>query len=127
MSLSKPARILIVNALLRGQPFSFENTYLALFSSTTGLVDGTTVNEIIGGGYARTPITWGAPNAIGTVAATAVTTPQATSAWGSIGAYGICNSATDGIVTVYGAAASPNPIINTGQSLKINSLQVSFT
>lgn len=127
MSLSYPARILIVNALLRGQPFSFENTYLALFSSTSELVNGTTNFEITGGGYARTPITWGTPIVTGAVIATNVITPIATSSWGPIGAYGICNSATGGIVTIYGAAASPNPVIGTGQSLKVNALQVLFT
>lgn len=90
--------------------------YCALFTTTPGPAGGGV--EVTGNGYARTPITFGAPaNGVMTNSADC-TFPQASGGgWGTIAYFAIFDSATTGNMLYYGSLTA-SKTINSGDQLK---------
>jgi len=117
----------IIDAMFRGQPYSFPTTlHFALFTATPGEAGGGT--EVSGGGYARVPITASLANFAGTQGAGTTTASTGTSGttsnnvaiqfaaptanWGSVVAVGVFDAATGGQMLVYAPLTTPKTINN---------------
>jgi hypothetical protein len=110
--------------LFRNAAYTSPTTvYAALFDGTasTGLLEaGTLTGEIVGNGYARTAITFGAPTAgLGSNSA-AVTFPAASGGnWGTITYMAIMDASTAGNVLMY-TALDATVTINDGNQFQFN-------
>lgn len=87
--------------------FAKPTVYLALFTSVTGLENGTLTNEVSGGGYARKAFTMPAAVVFGSggksTSDVSVDFDVATEDWGQMQAWAIMDAATGGNVLHYGA------------------------
>jgi hypothetical protein len=81
--------------------------YLALFTSVTGLEDGSLAHEVTAGGYAR--VAFAMPAAVDaesggrSVSTASVDFAPATADWGAMQAWAVMDAATGGNVLHYGA------------------------
>jgi hypothetical protein len=110
----------VLNEVLRNIEYAQASTvYVALFTSPTDKNGGGT--EVSGGGYARQPVTFGAPGAgiNGRKVANSadVTFPVATAPWGTITHCAIFDAATGGNM-LYQGALEASKAIDTGDQLK---------
>jgi hypothetical protein len=110
----------ILNEVLRGINYTPPATvYVALFTSPTNKNGGGT--EVTGGGYARQPVTFGAPRP-GTdgrkVSNSAeILFPQATAPWGTVTHVAIFDAATGGNM-LYQGALEESRTVNTNDQLR---------
>ncbi|ODA09248.1 phage tail fiber protein [Paenibacillus polymyxa] len=99
-----------INAALRGIPFTPPSqVYVALYTSAP--TDSDTGQEVVGGGYARRPVTFSAPvvqDRRAVVASTSdVVFPIASAKWGLITHVGIRDAAAGGNLIYHGAITTP--------------------
>jgi len=101
------------------------NVYAALF--TVAPTDAGGGTEVSGGGYARQQITWGGAVTAGNGDTTTANSADirfpsgvadATTDWGSIVAFGVYDSLTDGNLLFYGSL-SASVVVNSGDSFKL--------
>lgn len=115
----------LVNATLRGTAYTAPTSvYLALY--TTDPTDADTGVEVTGGGYARKPITFGAPTDGVTTNSANVTFPSATAGWGTVTHIGIRDAETGGNLLYYAQLTTARNIL-TGDTLSFLAGQVSVT
>lgn len=116
------AEALVLNALLRGIPFTPPvAVYAALFTAAPGEAGGGT--EVSGTGYARQAVTFGAPTT-GTTGSTCTNTADvdystAGSSWGTITHFAIYDAATGGNEVYYDALTTPITV-NNGDPVKFS-------
>lgn len=85
----------LVNAVLRNTAYTSPATvYAALFTTATDDAAGGT--EVVGGSYARTAVTFGAPSNGVTSNSGTVTFPTATASWGTVTHFAIMDAASGG-------------------------------
>lgn len=99
-----------INYFLRGQSVSrASQLYVALYK--TDPTDGDTGAEVVGGGYARQPITFGQPTQQSDRAVSTNTDriefPRSTNSWGEVAYFGIKDAREGGNLLVYGAFNRP--------------------
>jgi len=107
----------MLNAVLANTAYTSPATvYVALFTATPGPSGGGT--EVSGNGYARQPVTFGAPANGSMTNSSTCTFPQATGGgWGTIGYFGIFDNASAGNLLYYGALTA-SKTINSGDQLQ---------
>lgn len=120
----------LIDALLRGQTFTFPTTvYVALF--TANPTDSSAGTEVTGGSYARVAVACSMANFAGTQSAgsttessgtsgttsnnVALTFPAPTANWGTITGAAIMDAATSGNVLLFGALSTPKAV-NSGDA-----------
>lgn len=115
----------LVNAVLRNTAFpSVATVYVALF--TADPTEAGTGTEVVGGAYARQPITFGAP-ADGVTSNTAdVNFPVCTADWGTITHAAIFSAVAGGDMYFY-APTTFNKLIQTGDQYVIKAGQLTVT
>lgn len=107
----------LINATLRNTSYTSPTTvYVGLYTSDP--TDANTGTEVSGGSYARTAVTFGAPNNGAALNNAAVEFPQATGSWGTVGWIGIHDAATSGNL-MYHTALDVSKTIDTGDIFKI--------
>ena len=115
----------LINATLRNTTYTSPATvYVALFTSDP--TDAGSGTEVSGGSYARTAVTFGAPNNGVTTNSAAVEFPQCTSSWGTVGWIGIMDASTSGNL-LYHTALDASKTIDTGDIFKISTGNLSVT
>jgi hypothetical protein len=118
----------ILNEVLRNVEYAQPATvYVALFTSATDKNGGGT--EVSGGGYARQPVTFGAPGAgvDGRKVANSaeVAFPVATASWGTITHVAIMDAATAGNMLYQGAMEASKTIgVNDQLKFAVGDLSV---
>jgi len=103
--------------------------YVALCTVTVlDTMTGTTITEPSGGGYARVICqTWDACAGAGaTENSQAITFPQATTSWGKITDFAICDAATVGNMLAYGAL-TVSKSVQTGDTPKFDTGDLDIT
>lgn len=99
--------------------------FLALFRNVSGnaatnLEAGTLTDEVTGGSYARTAVTFSAASSGTTSNNVTVTFPTATADWGTITHVAVMDSLTSGNVLFWGAVTTPK-IIENGDTFQVTS------
>ena len=124
----------LIDALLRGQSFTFPTTLeFALFTSATD--DAGAGSEVTGAGYARAPITASLANFSGTQAAGStdassgtlsessnnivIEFPSPSGDWGTITHIAIYDTHTDGNMLFHGALTAPKTVLSGGSPPKL--------
>ena len=116
----------LLNAVVRNTTYTSPSTvYLALFSSSTGLEEGTLTNELTGGGYARQAVTFSAPSNGVVTNSGNISFPEATSDWATIRGMAIMDASTGGNVLFSTATGSKDVL--TGDTLIILDTELSIT
>jgi hypothetical protein len=110
----------ILNEVLRGINYTPPTTvYVALFTSPTTKDGGG--SEVSGGGYARQPVTFGAPgpgvDGRKVSNSAEILFPQATAPWGTITHVAIFDAATGGNM-LYQGALEESRTVNTNDQLR---------
>ncbi|HRE87630.1 MAG TPA: hypothetical protein PK095_00700 [Myxococcota bacterium] len=116
----------IANHVLRNTPYTSPTTvYLGLFTAAPGEAGGGT--EVSASGYARQPLTFGAPTDGVVENSGTLTFGPAGASWGTITHTAIFDDSTGGNMLLYGALATPK-VVDTGDSLSFaaGALDVSF-
>ena len=115
----------ILNATLRGTQYTSPSTvYIALYTSDP--TDADVGTEVSGGGYARQPVTFGAPSN-GIVSNSAkVEFPVATALWGTITHIGIRDALTGGNLLYYGPLTAARTV-DVDNQLIFNVGQITVT
>ena len=108
-SLSNYGLAAVLNALLRQQSYTATSAYVALYSSDPGMTD--TGTEISGAGYARMPVTFGAPVAGVCSNTAAVIFPTAIGDWGNVTHAGIRDALTGGHLLFHGILDFPETVL----------------
>jgi hypothetical protein len=109
----------LINATLRNTAFTSPSIiYVALYTSNP--TDADTGTEVSGGSYARQVVTFAAPSDGLTASNVAVTFPQATSNWGTVGWIGLRTALTGGNL-LYHTALDAAKTIETGDIFTIAS------
>jgi hypothetical protein len=99
----------LVNAVLRNTAYTSPATvYAALFTTATDDASGGT--EVVGGSYARTAVTFGAPSNGVTSNSGTVTFPTASASWGLVSHFAIMDAATNGNRLFHGALQVPKTV-----------------
>jgi len=107
----------LVNATLRNTTYTSPATvYVSLWTSDP--TDAGSGNEVSGGSYARTSVTFGAPSNGASLNSSAVEFPQATASWGTVGWIGINDNSTGGNL-LYHSPLTTSKTIDTGDIFKI--------
>jgi hypothetical protein len=102
-----------------------QHVYLGLFKADPGEA-GATVNEVVGGSYARQEVFFGAPSAGSVANVTVVTFPLATAVWGTVSHLGYFDAPTGGTMLYYGALGAAKAVaVDDFVSFAIGSLIVS--
>lgn len=105
----------VLNHTLRNTAYTAPAAvYLALFTADPTRA-GTQTNEVSGGSYARTAVTFGAPADSGSaeeVKNTIVNFPTPTADWGVVTHWGIMDATTAGNMLYHGALTSSKTIQN---------------
>ena len=109
----------LLNATLRGISYTAPSTvYVALY--TTDPTDADVGSEVVGGGYARQPITFSAPVDGNANSNVDVVFAVATATWGTITHIGLRDAATGGNLLYHIELSSANQkTINADDQLKI--------
>ena len=90
--------------------------YVALFTADP-TDTGDTTNEISGGGYARTQVTFAAASGGSASNSADVTFPQATADWGTITHFGLFDASTAGNM-LYSGALTASKTVSNGDTFK---------
>ena len=122
MSFKIPVANLILNAF-RGQPFSLTGLYVGLFTSDPGNDGDSVGHEVVGGSYARVPVSFGDPQSGWMKNTATLTFPKATANWGTVTHVCLCSALTGGQVHISGSLISSVAIV-TGQTAQIQNFFV---
>lgn len=107
----------LINATLRNTTYTSPATvYVSLW--TTDPTDAGSGNEVSGGSYARTSITFAAPSNGVTSNSADVTFPQATASWGVVGWIGLNDASTGGNL-LFHTPLDTSKTIDSGDIFKI--------
>lgn len=117
MAMSDYLETALLNHVCRGIAYSAPTSlYLALYTSAPTDAGGGT--EVSGGGYARQPVTFGAPSNGQVTTTDAIEFPVATADWGTIVAIGVFDDETGGNLLFYGNLDASKQIF-AGDQLRI--------
>lgn len=115
----------LINAVLRNTTYTSPATvYVSLW--TTDPTDAGSGNEVSGGSYARTSVTFGAPSNGVTSNSADVTFPQATASWGVVGWIGLNDASTSGNL-LFHTPLDTSKTIDSGDIFKIASGSLTVT
>lgn len=115
----------MINAVLRATSYtSPANVYVALY--TTDPTDADTGNEVSGGSYQRTAVTFGAPSNGVTTNSANVTFPTATGSWGTVTHIGLLDAQTSGNL-LFHTALDVSKTISSGDIFTISTGNLSVT
>lgn len=115
----------VINAVLRNTSYTSPATvYVGLFTSDP--TDAGSGNEVSGGSYVRTSVTFGSPSNGVTTNSAAVEFPQATADWGTVSHIGIHDASSSGNL-LFHTALDTSKAIATGDIFKIASGNLSVT
>ena len=107
----------LINAVLRNTTYTSPATvYVSLW--TTDPTDAGSGNEVSGGSYARTSVTFGAPSNGVTSNNADVSFPQATASWGTVGWIGLNDASTGGNL-LFHTPLDTSKTIDSGDIFKI--------
>lgn len=87
--------------------------YVALYSVAPTASGGGT--EITGGGYGRQPVTFNAPTNGATSNVSDVNFPIASTDWGSVVAFAICDTSSGGNILYFGNLSTPRTVLTNDQ------------
>jgi len=115
----------LINAVLRTTTYTSPATvYVSLW--TTDPTDAGSGNEVSGGSYARTSVTFGAPSNGVTSNNADVSFPQATASWGTVGWIGLNDASTSGNL-LFHTPLDTSKTIDSGDIFKIASGSLTVT
>lgn len=115
----------LINAVLRNTTYTSPATvYVSLW--TTDPTDAGSGNEVSGGSYARTSVTFGAPSNGVTSNSADVSFPQATASWGTVGWIGLNDASTSGNL-LFHTPLDTSKTIDSGDIFKIASGSLTVT
>jgi hypothetical protein len=115
----------LINAVLRATTYTSPATvYVSLW--TTDPTDAGSGNEVSGGSYARTSVTFGAPSNGVTSNNADVSFPQATASWGTVGWIGLNDASTSGNL-LFHTPLDTSKTIDSGDIFKIASGSLTVT
>ena len=115
----------LINAVLRNTTYTSPATvYVSLW--TTDPTDAGSGNEVSGGSYARTSVTFGAPSNGVTSNNADVSFPQATASWGTVGWIGLNDASTGGNL-LFHTPLDTSKTIDSGDIFKIASGSLTVT
>jgi hypothetical protein len=115
----------LINAVLRNTTYTSPATvYVSLW--TTDPTDAGSGNEVSGGSYARTSVTFGAPSNGVTSNNADVSFPQATASWGTVGWIGLNDASTSGNL-LFHTPLDTSKTIDSGDIFKIASGSLTVT
>ena len=115
----------LINATLRNTTYTSPATvYVSLW--TTDPTDAGSGNEVSGGSYARTSVTFGAPSNGVTSNSADVTFPQATASWGTVAYIGLNDASTSGNL-LFHTPLDTSKTIDSGDIFKIASGSLTVT
>ena len=115
----------LINAVLRNTTYTSPATvYVSLW--TTDPTDAGSGNEVSGGSYARTSVTFGAPSNGVTSNSADVTFPQATASWGTVAYIGLNDASTSGNL-LFHTPLDTSKTIDSGDIFKIASGSLTVT
>ena len=115
----------LINAVLRNTTYTSPATvYVSLW--TTDPTDAGSGNEVSGGSYARTSVTFGAPSNGVTSNNADVSFPQATASWGTVGWIGLNDASTCGNL-LFHTPLDTSKTIDSGDIFKIASGSLTVT
>jgi hypothetical protein len=115
----------LINAVLRATTYTSPATvYVSLW--TTDPTDAGSGNEVSGGSYARTSVTFGAPSNGVTSNNADVSFPQATASWGTVGWIGLNDASTSGNL-LFHTPLDTAKTIDSGDIFKIASGSLTVT
>jgi len=107
----------LINAVLRSTTYTSPATvYVSLWTSDP--TDAGSGNEVSGGSYARTSVTFGSPSNGVTSNDADVSFPQATASWGTVGWIGLNDASTSGNL-LFHTALDTSKTIDSGDIFKI--------
>jgi hypothetical protein len=107
----------LINAVLRNTTYTSPATvYVSLWTSDP--TDAGSGNEVSGGSYARTSVTFGSPSNGVTSNSADVSFPQATASWGTVGWIGLNDASTSGNL-LFHTALDTSKTIDSGDIFKI--------
>jgi hypothetical protein len=107
----------LINAVLRNTTYTSPATvYVSLWTSDP--TDAGSGNEVSGGSYARTSVTFGSPSNGVTSNDADVSFPQATASWGTVGWIGLNDASTSGNL-LFHTALDTSKTIDSGDIFKI--------
>ena len=116
----------LINVTLRATSYTAPTTvYVALYTADPTDAD-ITANEVTGGSYARTSVTFAAPSNGVTTNSSDVTFPTCTAAWGTVTHIGICDALTTGNL-LYHSPLDTSKTIDSGDIFKISTGNLSVT
>lgn len=109
MSMSNYLEDKLLNCVLRNTAFTPPAAlYLALYTADPG--EGDAGTEVAAAGYARQPITFGAPVNNTVANASTIAFPVASAAWGTIAYVGIRDASSGGNLLFSAAVATPQSV-----------------
>jgi hypothetical protein len=107
----------LINAVLRSTTYTSPATvYVSLWTSDP--TDAGSGNEVSGGSYARTAVTFGSPSNGVTSNNADVSFPQATAGWGTVGWIGLNDALSSGNL-LFHTALDTSKTIDSGDIFKI--------
>jgi hypothetical protein len=107
----------LINAVLRNTTYTSPATvYVSLWTSDP--TDAGSGNEVSGGSYARTAVTFGSPSNGVTSNNADVSFPQATAGWGTVGWIGLNDALSSGNL-LFHTALDTSKTIDSGDIFKI--------
>ena len=115
----------LINAVLRNTTYTSPATvYVSLW--TTDPTDAGSGNEVSGGSYARTSVTFASPSNGVTSNSADVTFPQATASWGTVAYIGLNDASTSGNL-LFHTPLDTSKTIDSGDIFKIASGSLTVT
>ena len=115
----------LINAVLRNTTYTSPATvYVSLWTSDP--TDAGSGNEVSGGSYARTSVTFGSPSNGVTSNDADVSFPQATASWGTVGWIGLNDASTSGNL-LFHTPLDTSKTIDSGDIFKIASGSLTVT
>ena len=115
----------LINAVLRATTYTSPATvYVSLWTSDP--TDAGSGNEVSGGSYARTSVTFASPSNGVTSNNADVSFPQATASWGTVGWIGLNDASTSGNL-LFHTPLDTSKTIDSGDIFKIASGSLTVT
>ena len=115
----------LINAVLRNTTYTSPATvYVSLWTSDP--TDAGSGNEVSGGSYARTSVTFASPSNGVTSNNADVSFPQATASWGTVGWIGLNDASTSGNL-LFHTPLDTSKTIDSGDIFKIASGSLTVT
>jgi hypothetical protein len=116
----------LINVTLRATSYTAPTTvYVALYTADPTDAD-ITANEVTGGSYARTSVTFAAPSGGVTTNSADVTFPTCTASWGTVTHIGVRDASTAGNL-LYHTPLDTSKTIDSGDIFKISTGNLSVT